>query len=262
MSVPETEIDAMNLIKRLTSARARLTLTVGAEYGSGIRLDGELRCGDSTYILVGSFIDPARPSDAAGTLLILKPRQLVRFRAALTDSGLTLTPAFDDGPQHGVQEFSFARHVATPTPAAPRAPARPAPPSAPPAPPPESPDELMMKQWTTRLAGTVLVYQTNSPDSDYSGGSTYYERRIVIKLTASKIFTFDDQSFSRVSSAGITASRPSRTKKTGFWRVAVSTADQPLLVLKPSDEDEMLYLITVRDRTLHLDGKPWELTKL
>jgi hypothetical protein len=42
----------------------------------------------------------------------------------------------------------------------------------------------------------------------------------------------------------------------------VSTKDQPLLVLKPTGEDEMLYVISVRDGTLHLDGKPWELGKL
>ena len=42
----------------------------------------------------------------------------------------------------------------------------------------------------------------------------------------------------------------------------MSTKDEPLLVLKPTGEDEMLYVISVRDRTLHLDGKPWELAKL
>ena len=119
----------------------------------------------------------------------------------------------------------------------------------------------MVKRWTDRLAGTQLVYETNARDSDYSGGSTYYERRIVIKLGANKIFTLDDQSLMRISIRIETRARPSRTKKVGFWRIAVSTRDQPLLVLKPSDEDEILYVISVRDKTLHLDGKPWALTR-
>lgn len=98
-------------------------------------------------------------------LLILKPRQQVRFRTSVTDTGLTLTPAFDDGSENWAQDFYFARHVAAPAPP----------------------------------AGTELVYETNAPDSDYSGGSTYYERRIVIKLGSSKIFTLDDQSLTRIS---------------------------------------------------------------
>lgn len=262
MPVPADQTDTLDLITLLTGGKATLTLTVGAQYGSGIRLDGQLRSGGRTYTLYGSFIDPGRPNDAAGTLLILNPRQQVRFRAALTDTGLTLTPGFDDGADHGVQEFRFTRHVEASAPKAPRAPAPPPAPRAVPAAPPENPDEKMMKQWTDRLLGTVLVYETNSPDSGYGGGSTYYERRIVIKLTATKIFALDDQSLSRVSTGTVTRSNPSRTKKTGFWRIAVSTKDEPLLVLKPSDEEELLYVISVQDRTLHLDGKPWELTKL
>jgi hypothetical protein len=107
----------------------------------------------------------------------------------------------------------------------------------------------------------MLVYRTNSPDSGYSSGSTYYERQIVIKLTASKIFELDDQSFSRISTGTMSLSKPSRTKKSGFWRIAVSTKDELLLVLTPTGEDELLYVISVRNRTLHLDGKPWELTR-
>ena len=269
-SVPSSHTDTLNLIKLLTGGKAKLTLTVGVEYGSGIRLDGELRSGGSTYTLYGSFIDPARPSDAAGTLVILNPRQQVRFRASLKDNDLTFTPAFDDGTEHRVQDFHFARQVSAsaprPAPAAPRStPAAPRVPTAPrgvPAAPPESPDEVMMKQWTTRLAGTALIYKTNMPDSDYSGGSTYYERQIIIKLFTSKIFQLDDQSSSRISSGGLTIPSSRRTQKTGFWSIAVSTKDQPLLVLKPTGEDEMLYVISVRDRALHLDGKRWELAKL
>lgn len=260
MSVPGNHADTRTLIKRMTGGKAKLTLTVGAQFASGIRLDGELRSGGSTYTLHGTFIDPARPNDAAGTLVILNPRQQVRFRASLKDSGkdrvLTLTPAFDDGTDHWVQDFYFARQTVSSTPASPPASRGVA------AAPTESPDETMIKQWTSKLAGTALVYKTNSPGSDYSGGSTYYERQIVIKLTASKIFVLDDQSFSRITSAGLTRSRPTRTRKTGFWHIAVSTKDQPLLVLKPTGEDEMLYVITVQDRTLNLDGKPWELAKL
>jgi hypothetical protein len=261
MTVPVSQTDTLSLIKRLSGGKPTLTLTVGAEYGSGIRLDGELRCDGGPYTLYGSFIDPARPNGAVGTLLILKPRQQVRFRASVTDTGLTLTPAFDDGREHWVQDFYFARHVAAPAPRAPRAPAPPPARRAAPAAPPETPDAIMMTQWTDRLAGTELVYETNAPDYDYSGGSTYYERRIAIKLGASKIFTLDDQSLTRISTRSETRSRPSRTKKVGFWRIAVSTRDQPLLVLKPSDEDEILYVISVRDQTLHLDGKPWALTR-
>ncbi len=261
MTVPVSQTDTLNLINRLSGGKPTLTLAVGAEYGSGIRLDGELRFDGGPYTLYGSFIDPARPNGAAGTLLILKPRQQVRFRASVTDTGLTLTPAFDDGRERWVQDFYFARHAAAPAPAAPRAPAPPPAPRAVPATPPVGPDEAMVKQWTDRLAGTELVYETNARDSDYSGGSTYYERRIAIKLGASKIFTLDDQSFTRISIRSETRSRPSRTKKVGFWRIAVSTKDQPLLVLKPSDEDEILYVISVRDKTLHLDGKPWALTR-
>jgi hypothetical protein len=78
--VPSSHTDTLNLIKLLTGGKAKVTLTVGVEYGSGIRLDGELRSGGNTYTLYGSFIDPARPSDAAGTLVVLNPRQQVRFR--------------------------------------------------------------------------------------------------------------------------------------------------------------------------------------
>ena len=262
MTVPVSQADTLNLVKRLSGGKPTLTLTVGAKYGSGIRLDGELRCDGGPYTLYGSFIDPARPNGAAGSLLILKPRQQARFRASVTDSGLTLTPAFDDGREHWVQDFYFARHVAAPAPRAPRALAAPPPASrAGPAAPPVGPEEIMVKQWTDRLAGTELVYETNAPDSDYSGGSTYYERRIAIKLGASKIFTLDDHSVTRISTRSESRSRPSRTKKVGFWRIAVSTKDQPLLVLIPSGEDEILYVISVRDKTLHLDGKPWALTR-
>lgn len=262
MPVPASQTDTQSLITLLAGGKATLTLTVGSQYGSGIRLDGDLRSGGRTYALYGSFIDPGRPSNVAGTLLILKPRQQVRFRAALTETGLTLTPGFDDGADHWVQEFHFTRHVSAPAPQAPRAPAQPPAPRTAPAAPPENPDEKMMKEWTDKLLGTVLVYRTNSPDSGYSGGSTYYERQIVIKLTASKIFALDDQSFSRISTGTMSLSKPSRTKKSGFWRIAVSTKDEPLLVLTPTGEEELLYGISVRNRTLHLDGKPWELTKL
>jgi hypothetical protein len=33
---------------------------------------------------------------------------------------------------------------------------------------------------------------------------------------------------------------PSRTKKTGFWRIAASTKDQPLLVLKPTGTERSI----------------------
>jgi hypothetical protein len=92
-SVPSSHTDTLNLIKLLTGGKAKLTLTVGVEYGSGVRLHGELRSGGSTYTLYGSFIDPARSSDAAGTLVILNPHQQVRFRASLEDNDLTFTPA-------------------------------------------------------------------------------------------------------------------------------------------------------------------------
>ena len=262
--VPGSHADTMNLLKRLTGGKATLTLNLGAEYRSGIRLDGELESGGSTYTLYGSFIDPAHPRDAAGTLVILKPRQQVRFRASVTERGkdanLTLTPGFDDGADRWVQAFYFARQTVAP--AASRAPAPPPAPRGVPAAPPENPDEILVKQWTSELAGTVLVYETNWSDSDYSRGSTYYQRRTVIKLTAGKIFELNDESFSRISTAVRDSSGPTRTRKVGFWRIAVSTKDQPLLVLKPTGEDEMLYVISLRGRTLNLDGKPWERTKL
>lgn len=271
MPVPTSHTDTLNLIKLLTGGKAKLTLTVGVEYGSGIRLDGELRSGGSTYTLYGSFIDPARPSDAAGTLVILNPRQQVRFRASLKDNRLTFTPAFDDGTDHWVQDFYFARQTgasappaaaAAPRPAVSRAPAPPPAPRDVPAALPESPDEVMVKQWTNTLASTALVYKTNMVDSDYSGGSIYYDRQIVIRLMTRNVFELDDQSFSRISSSGLTLPRSSRRLKTGFWSIAVSTKDQPLLVLKPTGEDEMLYVISERDRTLHLDGKPFDRAKL
>ena len=60
----------------------------------------------------------------------------------------------------------------------------------------------------------------------------------------------------------MTLPRSGRTRKTGFWRIAVSTKDEPLLALTPTGEDEILYVIGVRDRTFYLDGKLWELAKL
>jgi hypothetical protein len=77
MPVPISLPDTLNLIKLLTGGKAKLTLTVGVEYGSGIRLGGELRSGGSNDTLYGSFINPARPSEAAGTLVTLNPRQHV-----------------------------------------------------------------------------------------------------------------------------------------------------------------------------------------
>src|SRR5688572_30078078 len=133
ISVPSSHTDTVNLIKLLTGGKAKLTLTVGVEYGSGIRLDGELRSGGGSYTLYGTFIDPARPTHAAGTLVILNPRQHVRFRASLNDNGLTVTPAFDDGTDHWVQDFYFARQAGASAPRAPTAASRAAAPR-PPAP--------------------------------------------------------------------------------------------------------------------------------
>jgi len=105
-----SQTDTLNLIKRLSGGKATLTLTVGTEYGSGIRLDRELRCDGGLY----------------------------------------------------------------------------------------------------------------DPDSDCSGGSTYSERRIVIKLGSSKIFTLDDQSRTRISLRG--TSRCSSSSPATRTRSSTSSA--------------------------------------
>ena len=54
--------------------------------------------------------------------------------------------------------------------------------------------------YTTRLQNTVLTLQENNFDSDYSGGSTYYDKGTSITL-ASATFRQEDWNFSRVSVA-------------------------------------------------------------
>ena len=97
--------------------------------------------------------------------------------------------------------------------------------------------------YTTRLQNTVLTLQKNNFDSDYSGGSTYYDKGTSIKL-ASATFRQEDWNFSRVSVAGLedwtllrmktggmTLSSSSPQVRQGTWSVTPSGA-QMLLVLK------------------------------
>ena len=113
--------------------------------------------------------------------------------------------------------------------------------------------------YTTRLQNTVLTLQENNFDSDYSGGSTYYDKGTPIRL-AYTTFRQEDWNFSRVSVPGMTLSSTSSSPQVrqGTWSVTPRGA-RMLLVLEDYGGSKRSYTIELSDSGgwARLNGVDW-----
>lgn len=113
--------------------------------------------------------------------------------------------------------------------------------------------------YTTRLQNTVLTLRENLADSDYSGGSYYYDKGTSITL-AYTTFRQEDWNFSRVSVPGMTlSSTPSSPQvRQGTWSVTPRGA-RMLLVLEDYGGSKRSYAIELSDSGgwARLDGVDW-----
>ena len=158
----------------------------------------------------------------------------------LLDSAL-----FDDGPA-----------LAAPAPAQPEPP-RPAPfvpPGADPA------TRLLLSTLTGRLTGVVLRREESERDRDYSGGGFFYESRKTLLLFADGTFRYQQHSFSRVSSGGMSLGSPRDQTDDGTWKVAMFEG-KPILGLLGKDGSVVEWWHATLGGAWHqqlLDGKPWD----
>jgi hypothetical protein len=112
-----------------------------------------------------------------------------------------------------------------------------------------------------RLLGKVLRRQSNSFDSDYNGGSSYFEESSAIYLYTDDTFRFEHSSFSSLSSGGLSLSsgEPKIQLVEGTWWVR-SDGVNPVLELKYMDGsifNTLLLRIPMLQGIEYLDNEPW-----
>lgn len=90
-----------------------------------------------------------------------------------------------------------------------------------------------------RLINKVLMRTENQFDSDYSGGSSYFEKNISIYLYDDFSFYHEIKTFTSVSAAGFSMPRESLTKQIGRWSIH-PFAYHPQLLLTNSNGETVL----------------------
>ena len=120
---------------------------------------------------------------------------------------------------------------------------------------------LLLSTLTAELRGKVLRREENQRDSDYSGGGFFHESKKTLFLFADGSFRYEQYSFSRVSSGGM--SMPSRRDKTdlGTWKV-VMFEGKPILGLLGKDGSVIEWwhptLRGGQQNVQYLDGIRWD----
>jgi glycine cleavage system H protein len=132
--------------------------------------------------------------------------------------------------------------------------------------PPDAPDrgKLIALSWSMRLRDTRLRGGDDVfGDRDYSGGSYFGWRERDIVLSADHRFVWQDTSFSRVSTAGLSSTLKRPTKYEGEWEIQV-VAERPRLVLRDTERGVITFSLeeSGRNGSLLLDAKAYSWSRL
>jgi len=106
-----------------------------------------------------------------------------------------------------------------------------------------------------------LWRQTNGFDRDYSGGSSYVERRTTITLHDTW-YHREESGYSRVSFSGMTSTSPIEAESVGTWRVTTAHGARLLLVLRADDGTEQDHAVVLGTHTAQVDGQDWHWRRL
>jgi glycine cleavage system H protein len=132
--------------------------------------------------------------------------------------------------------------------------------------PPDAADrgKLIALSWSKRLCDTRLRGGDDVfGDRDYSGGSYFGWRERDIVLSADHRFVWQDTSFSRVSTAGLSSTLRRATKYEGEWEIQV-VAGRPRLVFRDSERGVITFSLeeSGKNGSLLLDAKPYSWSRL
>ena len=110
------------------------------------------------------------------------------------------------------------------------------------------------------LSGRVLRREENGYEGDYSGGSSYWERRRALSLYDDGTFYLDEQSFTTISSGGMSLPSENRETAQGTWTVQ-DVEGRPALALWNEDDTSLTWWHVAHDVSdpgaVYLDGEPW-----
>jgi hypothetical protein len=118
--------------------------------------------------------------------------------------------------------------------------------------------------FTNVLRGRVHRRDENQYEGDYSSGSTYSERRRTMFLYEDGTFLLEDESFSTISSGGLSLPSEQRETADGTWTVQ-NIEEKPALVLWKEDGTSLTWwhLSTTSDTdVIYLDGDPWSRARI
>lgn len=109
-----------------------------------------------------------------------------------------------------------------------------------------------------RLTNKVLRRAQNEFDSDYSGGSGFYEKNFAIFLYGDGTFLFQEKTFVSISAAGFSLPRESLKEVVGRWLIG-SRAFYPQLLLLDRNGDVFMRVETRNGGTgiEVMNGKNW-----
>jgi hypothetical protein len=257
-------VSCRSAVLTLAVGQPKLQLMVGGVRKRVTPIDGSLRVDKQSIRLEGNLYsdDPGR----ATCSLQMKNARWLQLDLRLQHDRLTATlyaRNADDQPV-AMQTLQFHRVGA---PAAPtrRAPEKaqspltePKPPAVAPPPPAPDPGASRVAEWTRSLSNTQLSDEDNDSQVGY-GGSTYWERRTVLRLYNGR-FVLDDSTLTNITVAGRTSSRPGRTQRTGTWSLrAVAGSTRFQLLLACDDGERVSYELGARGSdSFVVDGKAWQ----